>query len=156
MIESGRGSKGSAVTKTARPPSVRFRGREGDNGAAGDALASVPSIRIASYRFGSVVIDGAKYTEDVIVFPDRVSPHWWRKERHLLQLADLDEALAGPPEVLIVGSGSQQCLQVAPEVSTRTRELGVELLVFDTRTACRTFNEVLPRRRAVAVLHLTC
>jgi hypothetical protein len=58
--------------------------------------------------------------------------------------------------VLIIGSGSHECLQIAPEVVSRTRELGVELLVFDTRTACRTFNEVLPRRRAVAILHLAC
>ncbi len=111
---------------------------------------------IESYRFGAVVIDGHEYTEDVIVFPDRVSPHWWRKEGHLLQLEDLQEALADRPEVLIVGSGTQERMRVAQEVVTCTRELGIELLVFETRTACRTFNELSPRRRAVAALHLTC
>jgi hypothetical protein len=111
---------------------------------------------IESYRFGAVVINGQEYQEDLMLFADRVVPHWWRKEGHLLQLEDLKEALADPPEVLIVGAGSQQGLQVAQEVVTQTRQLGIELLVFDTRTACRTFNELVPRRRVVAVLHLTC
>jgi hypothetical protein len=118
--------------------------------------SGVPSTRIQSYRFGAVVIDGAEYTNDLMVFPDRVVPNWWRREGHLVGVEDLQEALVENPEVLIVGSGSQCCLQVSQEVVTRTRELGVELLVFDTRTACRTFNQVLPRRRAVAVLHLAC
>ena len=125
-------------------------------GGAGVALTSVVPARIQSYRFGSVVIDGREYTDDIIVFADRPPARWWREDRHILHLADLAEALACLPEVLIVGSGSHECLQISPEVVSRTRELGVELLVFDTRTACRTFNEVLPRRRAVAILHLAC
>jgi hypothetical protein len=111
---------------------------------------------IQSYSFGKVVIDGREYTEDVLVFADRVRPQWWRKEGHLLQLADLEEALAEGPEALIVGTGSQECMQVASEVVAHTRQAGVELLAFDTRTACRTFNELTGRRKVVAALHLTC
>jgi hypothetical protein len=128
----------------------------GRAGGAGVALADAGPTRIQAYRFGSVEIGGREYTEDIVVFADRLPARWWRREHHLLQLDDLDEALASLPEVLIIGSGSHECLQIAPEVVSRTRELGVELLVFDTRTACRTFNEVLPRRRAVAILHLAC
>jgi hypothetical protein len=129
-------------------------GREESRARA--ALAGPAPTRIERYRFGSVVVDGREYTEDILVFPDRPPARWWRTEGHLLRLEDVEEALVSLPEVLIIGSGSHECLQIAPEVWSRTRELGVELLVFDTRTACRTFNEVLPRRRAVAVLHLTC
>lgn len=111
---------------------------------------------IESYRFGVVVIDGEEYREDVVVFPDRVMARWWRKEGHLLQLEDLKEALSDPPEVLVVGTGSQQCMEVAPEVVAHTRKAEIELMVFDTRSACRTFNDLVGRRRVVAVLHLTC
>jgi hypothetical protein len=128
----------------------------GRTGGAGVALASVAPTRIQSYHFGSIVIDGREYTEDIIVFAHRPPVRWWREDRHIIRLEDLDEALASLPEVLIIGSGSHECLQIALEVTARTRELSIELLVFDTRTACRTFNEVLPRRRAVAVLHLAC
>ena len=111
---------------------------------------------IQSWRFGAVVIDGETYTDDLVVFADRVAPRWWRKEGHLLQLDDLKEALADHPEVLVIGTGSQQCMEVADQVLDHTRRIGVELVAFDTRTACRTFNDLLGRRRAVAALHLTC
>jgi hypothetical protein len=113
-------------------------------------------MRIESYRFGQIVIDGATYTEDVLVFPSRVRGGWWRTEGHLVQLEDLEEALADTPEALIVGMGVHECMKVAGEVVTRTRELGIELLAFDTRTACHTFNHLLDMRKAVAALHLTC
>jgi hypothetical protein len=111
---------------------------------------------IESYSFGTVVIAGATYTSDVIVFPDHVLPNWWRREGHLLQLDDLAEALAVRPEVLIVGTGAHQRVQIAPAVIAHTRDAGIQLLAFDTRTACRTFNELLAQRHPVAALHLTC
>jgi hypothetical protein len=33
---------------------------------------------------------------------------------------------------------------------------GIELLAFDTRTACQTFNRLRGKRRIVAALHLNC
>jgi len=121
--------------------------------------AGQPEVRggmIQGYSFGKIVVDGTEYTADVLVFPERVVANWWRKEGHLLQLEDLREVLADHPEVLIVGTGSQQCLKVSEEVAAHARSIGVELMAFDTRTACRTFNDLLGRRRAVAALHLTC
>jgi len=113
-------------------------------------------MRIQSYRFGEIVIEGERYTDDVVVFPERVRAGWWRKEGHLLQLDDLKEALEGEVEALIVGTGAQQCMKVASEVVSQTKKAGVELLAFDTRTACQTFNQLVGKRKVVAVLHLTC
>ena len=45
-------------------------------------------MKIDSYSFGRIVINGKTYTSDVIIFPDKVDASWWRKEGHLLQLAD--------------------------------------------------------------------
>jgi len=111
---------------------------------------------IERYSFGLVVVEGATYTEDVLILPDHEVRPWRRKQGHLLQLEDLAEALAARPEVLIVGTGSQEQMKVADEVRARMRELEIELLAFDTRTACRMYNDVVGRRRAVAALHLTC
>lgn len=113
-------------------------------------------MRIQSYRFGEIVIDGERYTDDVVVFADRVSAGWWRKEGHLLQLDDLKEALTAELEALIVGTGAQQCMKVASEVVSHTKKAGVELLTFDTRYACHTFNQLIGKRKVVAALHLTC
>jgi hypothetical protein len=46
-------------------------------------------MMITSYDFGHIIIDGKRYTSDLIVFPDRVKVGWWRKEGHRLQLEDL-------------------------------------------------------------------
>jgi len=113
-------------------------------------------MRIQSYRFGEIVIEGEKYGDDVIVFADRVQAGWWRKEGHLLEVADLKEALEGEPEVLVVGTGTQQGMKVASEVVSHTKNAGIELLAFDTRMACQMFNELVGKRKVVAVLHLTC
>lgn len=111
---------------------------------------------IDSYQVGEVVVDGDLYTEDLVVLPDRVLPNWHRENGHLLHLGDLREALDEMPEVLIIGTGDNQCMRVAEEVTAHARAAEIELLVYDTRDACRTFNALIGRRRAVAALHLTC
>lgn len=113
-------------------------------------------MRIQRFRSGEVVIDGERYTQDLIVFEDGVRRSWWRKEGHLLQMDDLQEALAAEPEALIVGTGTDEQMKVSPEVVSHTRQAGIELLQFDTRRACQTFNHLHGKRRIVAVLHLTC
>jgi hypothetical protein len=124
--------------------------------ATGNPSSDGGPIRIERFCFGEILIDGDRYTDDLIVFEHRVRPSWWRKTGHLLQLDDLAEALAAEPEALIVGTGTQQCLKVAPQVVAHTNKAGIELLAFDTRTACQTFNHLRGKRRIVAVLHLTC
>lgn len=114
------------------------------------------AVRIERFRFGEVTIGGERYTDDIIVFEDRVLSRWWRKVGHLLQLDDLAGIWEQAPEALIVGTGTQECLKIAPEVVAYTRQQGIELLGFDTRTACQTFNHLLGKRKIVAVLHLTC
>ena len=46
---------------------------------------------IDSYSFGEIVINGKRYTSDVIIFSDSVDDNWWRKSGHLLHKDDLKE-----------------------------------------------------------------
>ncbi len=114
------------------------------------------TMRIERFSFGEVVIGGRTYTRDLVLFPTHVQPAWWRKEGHLLQVEDLEEVLSAKPEALIVGTGTQERLMIAPEVIAHTRRAGIELLAFQTCIACRTFNELVGKRKIVALLHLTC
>ncbi len=119
-------------------------------------LLGQSSNRIEQFHFGEIVVDHERYTGDVIVFEDHVTPAWWRKTGHVVELDDLTEALAWEPETLIIGTGTQQSLRIAPEVVAYTMRVGIELLAFDTRTACQTFNLLRGKRRVVAALHLSC
>jgi len=123
---------------------------------AGRLLLHERPMRIQRFCVGEIVIRGERYTDDVIVFEDGVRQRWRRKEGHLLQMDDLREALAAKPEALIVGTGTDERMKVSPEVVAHTRQAGIELLQFDTRRACQTFNHLHGKRRIVAVLHLTC
>ncbi len=114
---------------------------------------------IDSYEFGTIVINGKRYTSDVIVFPERVIDSWWRKEGHRLCVEDLKETLRSEPkpEVLVVGTGYYGLVKVSPEVENTLKSHGIELLAQPTREACQTFNKLLKSNRRVAgAFHLTC
>jgi hypothetical protein len=113
----------------------------------------VPAIR--DYRFGHVEVDGAQYTRDLIVLPDRVVADWWRRDGHSLVLEDLDEVLDELPERLIVGCGAQGRLRPDPSVVEALRRRGVEMEALPTEAAVERYRQLDPARTAAA-LHLTC
>jgi len=113
--------------------------------------------RVESYSFGEIVIDGRRYTSDVIIRPDGVLDNWWRKEGHKLHFEDLDKALEVKPEVLVIGTGYAGLMRVPKEVRQKLAEAGIEVVVQSTRKAWKTYNELVEKgRRVVAAFHLTC
>ncbi|MEM3703192.1 MAG: MTH938/NDUFAF3 family protein [Candidatus Bathyarchaeia archaeon] len=114
---------------------------------------------IESYDFGVMVINGKRYTSDVIVFPNEVISGWWRKEGHKIYVGDLKKILSHEPpiEVLVVGAGYSGLVKVMPEVENTLKERGVKLIVQLTGEAYKTFNELLRVKKVVAgAFHLTC
>lgn len=113
-------------------------------------------MRIDSYSFGRLVVDGRVYTSDVIVYPDRVDASWWREEGHCLRIADLKELLAARPSVLIIGTGYAGALSVSEPARDAIHAAGIELHVERTGRAVGLYNELSGRKAVAAALHLTC
>jgi len=111
---------------------------------------------IDSYHFGQIVINGKKYTSDVIVFPDRVRGDWWRKQGHQLCLEDITEIVTENPEVLVVGTGASGLVRVPPEVQQEVEARDIKLIVAPTSEACNLYNQLSRLQKVVAALHLTC
>lgn len=111
---------------------------------------------IESYNFGRIVIDGKRYTSDVIIFPDRVKDGWWRKEGHRLYIEDIQEVLKEKPDILVVGTGYAGLMKIPPETRERLKSEGIQLIAENTRKACKTYNRLSKSRRVIAALHLTC
>jgi len=111
---------------------------------------------IDSYRFGEIVINGKKYSSDVLIFPDRVRDNWWRKTGHELRLEDIAEVITENPEVLVVGTGASGLMKVLSEVEQAAQARGVKLIVETTDRACDTYNQLSRSQKLVAALHLTC
>ncbi|TET91774.1 MAG: hypothetical protein E3J35_01155 [Methanomassiliicoccales archaeon] len=113
-------------------------------------------MRINSYDFGKIVIDGVTYTSDVILLEGRVNSSWWRREGHRLEAADLEEVVQANPEFLVIGTGHSGAMKVPQETQEFLRSKGIDFAIQKTEDACKTFNQSVQERKAAAALHLTC
>ena len=111
---------------------------------------------IEFYDFGQIVINGKRYTTDVIIFPDRIKDGWWRREGHRLSIDDIKEVVQAKPEVLIVGVGFHGYMKVPNEVKEYFASKKIKVIVENTREACKTYNRLAKSKRIIAAFHLTC
>jgi hypothetical protein len=111
--------------------------------------------RIESALFGSFIIDGRKYENDVVVsWNGEVKD---RPKSHEFTNAELNSILMSDPEVVVVGTGHSGVLKVAHDVDVSARLKGVELVVKPTVQAMQEYNKFARLgKRVVAVLHATC
>jgi len=114
---------------------------------------------IDSYSFGSITVDGEKFTRDVIIGKAGVLSPWWRREGHSLGPEDLKSVLASTPEVLVIGTGSLGVMKVPDGTLEFLRSRDIEPRAMRTGRAVEEFNNLLNERgpdRVMAALHLTC
>ena len=111
---------------------------------------------IESYSFGRIIIDGQEYTSDLIIYPDKIDPNWWRLKGHLLQIDDLRDILDYKPEVLVVGTGAHGLMEVSDDLKQLLKEKGIEVIIKDTEEACKSYNELKDKRKVIGAFHLTC
>lgn len=114
-------------------------------------------MRIESYQFGKMVIDGIQYTHDVIIQKNGVPGDWWRERSHHLTLADIPCLQNEKPDVLIVGTGKFGLMKIHKDVSDYCTKNGIEMIQKDTSRAVEIFNEMqYSGKHIIAAFHLTC
>jgi hypothetical protein len=113
-------------------------------------------------RFGEIEIDGRSYPHDVIVDRGDVSKRKKgpsKSQRTAFGHTPLTAAERipwGPAgSRLIVGTGADGALPIAPDVRAAARSRGVELMALPTREACQLLAE-LSYGEIRAILHVTC
>lgn len=111
---------------------------------------------IESYSFGLMVINGQKYTSDLIILPDRIKSSWWRESGHKISLKDLEDVLAEKPEILVVGTGAVGLMKVEEEVRRFAQENRITLIVEKTKEAVQSFNNYASKKKTIGAFHLTC
>ena len=114
-------------------------------------------MKIDTCAFGLLVIDGKKYTSDLVIYPDgHVSDSWYRKNGHKLSQDDIDQLIASCPEVIVAGTGMDG--RVIPE--KKLEELlvnkGIEFYSAPNGMAVELFNQHVGKKRKGACFHLTC
>ncbi|MFP4081170.1 MAG: Mth938-like domain-containing protein [Candidatus Aminicenantes bacterium] len=111
---------------------------------------------IESYSFGRMVINGQTFTSDLIIFPHRINPSWWRKSGHRLCVEDIKGVLDEKPEVLVVGTGFTGLMKVEEEVKRLAQSKEILLIIEKTKKAVQKFNELSSQKKTVGAFHLTC
>ncbi len=114
-------------------------------------------MKIDSYSFGHIVINGKAYASDVIIYGDRVDASWWRKEGHRLLPDDLADVLSTRPDILIVGTGYAGMMAVPKTTREQIASYGIDVKVERTGRAVDLYNALQEQKKqVVAALHITC
>ena len=112
---------------------------------------------IESYTFGNIVIDGRRYTSDLIIYPDgKIVDGWWRQSGHLMTEDDIAELIAVGPEVIVVGTGASGMLKPARSIAKVLENREIRMVTAPCSQAINHFNELSPSKRVGACFHLTC
>jgi len=111
---------------------------------------------IDNYSFGKIIIDGNSYISDVIIYPDKVDPSWWRKEGHSICMKDLEKIIPERPELIIFGKGSPGYMDVPENIQGELINMGFEIYISSTPNAVKKYNEIHNSKKTIAALHLTC
>ncbi|MDI6860571.1 MAG: MTH938/NDUFAF3 family protein [Caldisericia bacterium] len=112
-------------------------------------------MKIESYEFGRIIIDGKEYTRDLIILGDKIISNWWREEGHFLQIVDALYVFEFKPEVLIIGTGANGLMKVSDDLIKKLQEEKIDYYILKTKDAVKKFNEIENKKKA-ALFHLTC
>ena len=114
-------------------------------------------MRIESYKFGKMVIDGITYIHDLIIHKNKVQADWWRKRSHHLILADIPCLQKEKPDLLIIGKGKFGLMKVDKEIIEYCEQNDIILIFKDTSHAVDIFNDMQDSgKHIIAAFHLTC
>jgi hypothetical protein len=114
-------------------------------------------MKIDSYSFGFMSIDGRGYSTDLIIYPSgEVLSGWWRRQGHRLSRDDLVNTDKHRPDVVVIGTGANGMMKVPNETLRYLRNICDELIIEDTTEAVRKFNAVRESQRVIGMFHLTC
>lgn len=76
---------------------------------------------------------------------------------HKIKKEEIEELIQGQPEIIIVGTGTNDAARVAPDIASWAKERNLELLLQPSYDAVAMLNELTAQEKEVAALiHITC
>lgn len=117
--------------------------------------------KIDKFSFGSIIIEGKKYSQDVVILADGTVRKRGRNflifGSHNIRKEELEELAQGEPESIIIGTGTSGRARLAPEVKNWAKEKNISLIVQPSHDAVAKLNELMEQGKKVAALiHTTC
>ncbi|MFI5261551.1 MAG: MTH938/NDUFAF3 family protein [Candidatus Limnocylindrales bacterium] len=117
-------------------------------------------MKVRLIAFGELEIDGVAYTRDVVIDAGRVrsrhkGPSKALRDQFGHTPLSVAEAIPWGGRRLIVGTGADGALPIAPDVYAEAARRGITVSALPTRDACRLLRDLRPDE-VHAVLHITC
>jgi hypothetical protein len=114
-------------------------------------------VNIEAYSFGWMIIDGKKYTSDLLIYPDgRVEDTWYRKKGHALSTDDIAELIKAGPEIIVAGTGASGLMKPEKGFEKRLGQKGIHFIPLPTIEAVEHYNRLSLEKPVGACFHLTC
>ncbi len=116
-------------------------------------------MKIDSYRFGAIVIDGKTHTRDLKIIGGEIKENWWRGSGHVCTVEDIKDIIEARPHTLILGTGASGLMKPAPGLSEELARNGIRLESIPTELAAMRYNELcgmVGEDRVAFAAHLTC
>ncbi|MFQ6010330.1 MAG: MTH938/NDUFAF3 family protein [Candidatus Aenigmatarchaeota archaeon] len=110
--------------------------------------------KIDNTYFGSIIIDGRKFNTDMIVCWDGEIRE--RAKSHVFDRRELEDLLMKDPEVVIVGTGQSGLVKIDSSAEIAAKMEGIDFIVAKSPHAVQEFNKLARRKKAIAVIHVTC
>ncbi|MGI9200355.1 MAG: Mth938-like domain-containing protein [Woeseiaceae bacterium] len=114
-------------------------------------LESIAAASIRSVANGQFVIGDQSWSEPIALTAEGMVDNWSIVPVDLLSIEALEPLLERQPELIVVGTGSQQLLPERDLMFAMARS-GVGLELMDTPAAARTFNVLIGEGRSVAAV----
>jgi len=112
---------------------------------------------IETCSFGTIVIDGKRYSSDLIIYPDnRVEDRWRRRSGHALSGDDIGRLIKSEPEVIIAGTGVSGMMKPERALEDLLRKKGIAFISEPNQKAMEIYNELSSTKKVGACFHLTC
>ena len=116
-------------------------------------------MKIDSYRFGTIVINGKTYTKDLKILGGQILENWWRSNGHVCTVEDIRDVIEARPHTLILGTGASGLMKPAPGLSEELAKNGIRLESIPTELATMRYNELcgmVGEGKVAFAAHLTC
>jgi hypothetical protein len=109
------------------------------------------------FEFGSMVIDGRRYTSDLIIYPDgRVRDGWRRGRGHVLTRTDVQTLVGSGSETIIAGTGIHGRMQPEPGLENMLEKMGIQFMAGPNDQAVAWYNHRSATFKVGACFHLSC
>ena len=114
-------------------------------------------MMIEHFSFGSIIVDGINYTNDIKIIQGKVIPTWWRKSGHRVNIDDIQDIIGAKPDILVLGKGKPGMMKSTPSLCEFLKQNNIELVEEKTSKAIKTFNRLFKQGKNVCGgFHLTC